>query len=256
LEDPNDSFTRDLIEKHNLIISDASKFQGDERDVMLVSLGVALDYTKQLAKEEAKPTRIINNELNLTDSLKSINVAMSRAKEQMILFHSISADQLKPGDFRIEIINFFNEKYVSIPEFKIPGNVSKTSRTRENVPQPFDSWFEYDIVDALMDKGYKFIKPQYEVKEKELWDNPRTGKQAYVSFKLDIVVFVNGKSVAIECDGDPFHSKIDDVAYDVERQEFLERVGWKIYRILYSTYRKQPNLEIDNLIQFISRNTD
>jgi superfamily I DNA and/or RNA helicase len=254
-EDLIEKFDKEKIEKHNLIIADAAKFQGDERDVMLVSMGVALDINKMNRNEESKPHRIINNEQNLTDSLKSINVALSRAKEQMILFHSIKIEDLKSGDFRIEIINFFKEEYVSIPEFILPHNISKPNRTRENVPKPFDSWFEYDIADVLIQNKYNFIKPQYEVKEKELWVNPRTGQNSYVYFKLDLVVFANGRSVAIECDGDPFHSSSDDVAYDVERQEFLERVGWKIYRILYSKYSNNQSEEIEKMVSFIKGNT-
>lgn len=108
----------------------------------------------------------------------------------------------------------------------------------------------------LIQKGFLFIKPQHEVKEKELFENPRSGETTYVHFKLDLVVFSNGKSVAIECDGDPFHSSSEDVAYDIERQEFLERVGWKIYRILYSLFKKDATLEMNKLAEFIQRHTN
>ncbi|HEY1869911.1 MAG TPA: AAA domain-containing protein, partial [Chitinophagaceae bacterium] len=145
-------FAKEKIENHNLIIADAAKFQGDERDVMIISLGAALDIQKLSQNEEAKPARIRNDGQNLTDQLKSINVALSRAKEQMILFYSLKADQLKTGDFRIDIINFFKEKYSSVPELILPPNVPPTNRTRENTPPPFDSWFEYDIADLLIRK--------------------------------------------------------------------------------------------------------
>jgi very-short-patch-repair endonuclease len=61
--------------------------------------------------------------------------------------------------------------------------------------------------------------------------------------------------MAIECDGDPFHSSSDDVAYDIKRQEFLERVGWKIYRILYSLFRKDAASEMNKLTEFIQQYT-
>lgn len=65
----------------------------------------------------------------------------------------------------------------------------------------------------------------------------------------------NGKMIAIECDGDPFHSLPEDVAYDVERQEFLERVGWKVYRVLYSAYKRNPSEEIEKMVNFIEKYT-
>jgi very-short-patch-repair endonuclease len=121
--------------------------------------------------------------------------------------------------------------------------------------EPFDSWFEYDITKSLIENGYSYIQPQYNVKEAELFYNHKLGKQVYINFKIDLVVHNNGKMIAIECDGDPFHSLPEDVAYDIERQEFLERVGWKVYRVLYSAFKRSPQEEIEKIINYIEKNT-
>jgi hypothetical protein len=254
VEELADLFDDKTIRRHNLVVADASKFQGDERDVMIISLGAGLDFEKVSKEEDAKPHRIVKGEVVLTDQLKNINVALSRAKEQMILFYSIKPEDLKQGDFRFEIINYFKEEQPPLKELLLPEDISRPNRTRQNVPPPFDSWFEYDIARELIHNGYTFIKPQYEVKESELWENPKTDKKGYVHFKLDLVVFASGQMVAIECDGDPFHSEHDDIAYDTERQEFLERVGWHIYRILYSAYLQRPGEEVEKLVEFVRRN--
>ncbi len=239
-----------IIEKYKLVIEDATKFQGDERDVMLVSLGVALDYEKLQNNENATPRAIINDMVEK----RKINVALSRAKEQMILFHSIQQEDLGDNDFRNDIIKFFYEEFKEIETLSIP-NID-VERNRYNVPKPFDSWFEIDVAQYLIERGFSKIQPQFKVKEKEEFHNPHTGQvQGYVNFKLDLVVHNNGKRVAIECDGDPYHTLPEDVAYDIERQEFLERVGWKVYRILYSAFKRNPTEEIDKMIAFIERNT-
>ena len=249
-EDLANEFGKAKIDKHKLIIEDSPKFQGDERDVMLVSLGVATDFEKLNKNENAKPRAIIQE--NGDDSRK-INVALSRAKEQMILFHSVKSEHISSKDFRNKIINFFYEEVKVIEELKL--EYSNEVRNLHNKPTPFDSWFEFDIASELIKKGFNFIEPQYKVKEDETYYNHKTNKQSYVNFKLDLVVHNNGKRVAIECDGDPFHSLPIDVAYDIERQEFLERVGWKVYRILYSAYKRNPSDEIDKMIAFINKNT-
>ena len=249
-EELANEFGKEKIDKHKLIIEDSPKFQGDERDVMLVSLGVALDFEKLNKNENAKPRAIIQE--NGDDSRK-INVALSRAKEQMILFHSVKSEHLSSKDFRNRILNFFYEEVKQIEELKLDYN--NETRNLHNIPIPFDSWFEYDIASELIGKGFSYIEPQYKVKEGETYHNPKTNKQSYVNFKLDLVVNNNGKRVAVECDGDPFHSLPVDVAYDVERQEFLERVGWKVYRILYSAYKRNPSNEIEKMINFITKNT-
>ena len=248
-EDLANEFGKAKIDKHKLIIEDSPKFQGDERDVMLVSLGVATDFEKLKRNENAKPRAIISDQ----DEFKKINVALSRAKEQMILFHSVKSEHLSSQDFRNKIINFFYEKVKVIEELKL--DYSNEVRNLHNTPNPFDSWFEYDIASELIKKGFNFIEPQYKVKEDETYYNHKTNKQSYVNFKLDLVVHNNSKRVAIECDGDPYHSLPIDVAYDIERQEFLERVGWKVYRILYSAYKRNPSHEVDKLVDFINRNT-
>jgi very-short-patch-repair endonuclease len=248
-EDLANEFGKEKIDKHKLIIEDSPKFQGDERDVMIVSLGVALDFQKLKENQNAKPRAIISDQ----DEFKKINVALSRAKEQMILFHSVEHNDLQTNDFRNKILSFFKDEAKPISQLQIDNN--NIERYRHNVPEPFDSWFECDIAKALIENGYSYIQPQYNVKEAELFYNHKLGKQVYINFKIDLVVHNNGKMIAIECDGDPFHSLPEDVAYDIERQEFLERVGWKVYRVLYSAYKRSPQEETQKIIDFIEKNT-
>lgn len=248
-EDLANEFGKEKIDKHKLIIEDSPKFQGDERDVMIVSLGVALDFQKLKDNQNAKPRAIISSQ----DEFKKINVALSRAKEQMILFHSVKSEHLQSNDFRNRILTFFNDEVKPIAPLNIDDY--NIERFRHNVPEPFDSWFEYDVAKALIKRGYSYIQPQYQVKEDELFYNHKLGKQVYINFKIDLVVHNNGKMIAIECDGDPFHSLPEDVAYDIERQEFLERVGWKVYRVLYSAFKRSPQDEIDKIINYIEKNT-
>lgn len=248
-EELSNEFGKEKIDKHKLIIEDSPKFQGDERDVMIVSLGVALDYQKLKENENAKPRAIISDQ----DEFKKINVALSRAKEQMILFHSVEFSDLQTNDFRNKILSFFKDEAKPISQLQIEDNYIE--RYRHNVPEPFDSWFECDIAKALVENGYSYIQPQYKVKEAELFYNHKIGKQVYINFKIDLVVHNNGKMIAIECDGNPFHTLPEDVAYDIERQEFLERVGWKVYRVLYSAFKRNPQDEIQKIIAFIEKNT-
>ena len=248
-EDLANEFGKEKIDKHKLIIEDSPKFQGDERDVMIVSLGVALDFQKLKENQNAKPRAIISDQ----DEFKKINVALSRAKEQMVLFHSVEHNDLQTNDFRNKILSFFKDEAKPISQLQI-DNIN-IQRYQHNVPEPFDSWFECDIAKALIENGYSYIHPQYIVKEAELFYNHKLGKQVYINFKIDLVVHNNGKMIAIECDGDPFHSLPEDVAYDIERQEFLERVGWKVKRVLYSAFKKRQQEEIKKIIDFIEKNT-
>ena len=109
----------------------------------------------------AKPRAIISSQ----DEFKKINVALSRAKEQMILFHSIKSEDLQSTDFRNKILSFFKDEIKPILPLQLQEQ--GVERFRHNVPEPFDSWFEYDIASELIGKGFSYIEPQYKVKEDE-----------------------------------------------------------------------------------------
>ncbi len=72
--------TEKEIEERRIECGDAYKFQGDERDVMLLSMVRALDPNN--LQDTVAP---ITNE----DAKRRFNVAASRARDQMFLFHSI-----------------------------------------------------------------------------------------------------------------------------------------------------------------------
>ncbi|HBK83052.1 MAG TPA: hypothetical protein DDZ41_05565, partial [Flavobacterium sp.] len=185
-EDLANEFGKQKIDKHKLIIEDSPKFQGDERDVMIVSLGVALDFHKLKENQNAKPRAIISDQ----DEFKKINVALSRAKEQMILFHSVEHNDLQTNDFRNKILSFFKDEAKPISQLQINNN--NIERYRHNVPEPFDSWFEFDVAKALIENGYSYIEPRYKVKEDETFFNPRTNQESWVKFYIDLVVHNNG----------------------------------------------------------------
>ncbi len=49
-------------------------------------------------------------------------------------------------------------------------------------------------------------------------------------FYLDFALFCRDRNINIECDGDEFHSKIEDVKRDKKRNNLLESLGWAVLR--------------------------
>ena len=136
--------------------------------------------------------------------MKRYNVAVSRAKISygyFIPFFPDPATQLRHEDIRSHLFAWI--KSCSAPE----GNI-------EQIRELADSEFEVQVAQALIAKGYK-IEQQHQVG----------------NFRIDIVVYGENASVAVECDGDQYHSKDDDIRHDMERQAILERNGWQFIRI-------------------------
>lgn len=194
----------------DLRCGDSADFQGSERNVMFLSMVAAPDSGTRLAA------------LTRDIYVQRYNVAASRAKDQMWLFHSIAlSDVGNPEDMRFRLLDYC---YGVINR----RNTGQDGVLTEAVPNdrlvdPFDSLFEQRVFNRLVDPGYS-VTPQF----------PSEG------YRLDLVVVGAKTRLAIECDGDTWHGP-DAYERDLARQRDLERCGWTIFRIRESAfYVDQP----------------
>jgi len=213
------------MEKRNLICGDAYDFQGDERDIIFLSLVAATnERIGPLVKETDK---------------RRFNVASSRARDQIWLFHSVTLNDLNPNDYRYKLLSYFQNPlalHLSLENFNIEElrKIAKTDfRDKVSPPEPFDSWFEVDVFLKVVDHGYRAI-PQFRIAEK----------------RIDIVIEGVNKRLAIECDGDAWHGP-EQYENDQWRQRMLERAGWKFWRIRGSTFYRDPEHTLDPLWQIL-----
>ena len=63
----------------------------------------------------------------------------------------------------------------------------------------------------------------------------------------------SGKTVAIECDGERWHSGDVKIREDMERQTILERLGWRFIRIRGSEYYRAPQQTIERVIRELAQ---
>lgn len=218
--------------KIRLLCGDPYSFQGDERDIIFLSMVAAVDGDSR------------NAALTQKKFLQRFNVAASRARDQMWLFHSIRDGDLHPSCVRRRLVQFMS----SNPELQAPTvdlaairhEATHTKRERRergkrgNQPMPFDSWFEVDVFLAMIDRGYRVL-PQYRVAEKS----------------IDLVVEDARKRIAIECDGDEWHGP-EQYEADEIRQTMLERCGWQFARVRGSIFYANRTRAIEKLIEEIT----
>jgi very-short-patch-repair endonuclease len=197
-------------ERRKLRIGTPPDFQGDERDVVFLSLVTAPDHKR------AAQTRM--------DAQRSYNVAASRARDQLWLFHSVAADQLKPGDLRSQLLTYMASKPVAAAA-DMPADVTENERHLS-----FDSLFEQRVFLHIRQRGYH-VTPQVEV-------NGR---------RIDLVVTGAQGKLAVECDGDAWHSSPEQVASDFARELELRRCGWQFWRIRESRYYLDPEESLADL---------
>lgn len=197
------------IEKHNILCGDSSHFQGDERDVIFLSM---VDSNKNSSIPLIKKTEGTDN-LNK----KKYNVAASRAKDQMWIIHSLDfRNDLKDGDIRKELLEF--------------GENQRAFMQNDEIKAKSDSVFEEEVAKYLSARDYN-IKQQWEVG----------------AYRIDMVVCCKNEKTAIECDGERWHSSEEQIKNDIERQEVLERCGWNFIRIRGSKYFRNPELTMQEV---------
>lgn len=200
----HDKVPMEEIRKRQIRVGVPPDFQGDERDVIFLSM-------------------VISKHQNFTSLTKAsykrrFNVAMSRAKEQVFLCHSIDKQLLKGYDFRYQLIQFFEQKQKTSRK---PPLINLDLNNRHlKPPLPFDSWFEVDIYQEIISKGYTVI-PKFQI-------GP---------YHIDLVVEgkKSNKRIAVECVGDILYSE-EQLKEHIQHQLILERAGWEFFRIRYAHY--------------------
>ena len=214
------------IEKRRIICGNPYSFQGDERDIIYLSMVAA-------------PNQRIGTFVGDKDK-RRFNVAASRAREQMWLFHSPTLSDLSQHCLRKRLLGFFINPTVSssLPINKdidtLRRKALRSNRQIEKPPEPFESWFELDVALMIAARKYRVI-PQYPVLENK---------------RIDLVIEGTQARLAVECDGDYWHGP-DQYEADMERQRVLERCGWQFFRVRGSAFYLNPEAALEQLWEFL-----
>ncbi|HKI01091.1 MAG TPA: AAA domain-containing protein [Thermoanaerobaculia bacterium] len=192
----------DILAKHRILCGNAAQFQGDERDVIFLSLVDGPPENGQHSNRDAGPKDIYK---------KRYNVAVSRARNQLWVIHSLDPEShLKVGDLRRRLIEHARD-----PQALLRLMGEQANRT--------DSVFEKLVLQRLVSTGYR-VRPQWPVG----------------AYRIDLVVEGQTRKLAVECDGERWHTP-EQLNRDLERQAILERLGWTFVRIRGSVFFRDPD---------------
>ncbi len=216
-----------------IFVRNIENVQGDERDVIIFSVGYAKDNEGKF--------RLQFGTLNQDGGENRLNVAVTRASEKIIVVASIDPidlrgveDSKNPGPKRLKDFLMYAQA-VSNSDGKqveqILESLSSAMNKTQHQIKYFDSEFEELVHDRLESLGYT-VETQV----------------GYSNYRIDLaIVHPNDPSryiLGIECDGAMFHSAKSVRERDVIRQQFLERRGWVIDRIWSRNWWRNPEKEI------------
>lgn len=196
----------EAMERHRIMCGDAATFQGQERDIILLSM---VACPRQSVSQTSRRYQ------------QRFNVAMSRARDRLILVRSVAASHLKAGDLKLKVIEHVRN----------PMGEANVLRPKD-VLDLCQSEFEVDFAKAMMALGYR-LQAQVPV----------------AGYSLDFVIEGDeNRRLAIELDGDKYHGP-ERWAQDIQRQKALERLGWKFWRCWGSHWISDSDGCLRDLIQ-------
>ncbi|MDW8852580.1 DUF3320 domain-containing protein [Flavobacterium sp. MMLR14_040] len=205
-----------------LFIKNLENVQGDERDVIFISIGYG--------RTEDGKVPMSFGPLNNEGGERRLNVLITRAKSRCEVFTNITASDMNPGP---------NAKFGirALKSFLYYAQHGKFESDKEEIitkPRPF----EEIIAQSLRDNGYI-------VRE----------KVGSAGFYIDLAIVDNDNPgryiLGICCDGKSYETAKSARDRDRLRTVVLESMGWKLFNVWSTDWFRNPNGELRLLIETI-----
>lgn len=197
-------FAEDRVEP--TIVKNLENVQGDERDVILFSIAFWKDAS-------GKSPPMTFGALNRDGGERRLNVAVTRARQELIVFSGFTADQIDAS----------RSKYVAVHHLKTfldyaeRGAIALPAEDRGSVGG-FDSPFEEAVASQLERRGWMVV--------------PQVGISG---FRIDLGVrhpdLAGAYLAGVECDGATYHGSATARDRDKVREQVLRGLGWNILRV-------------------------
>lgn len=204
-------------------IKNLETVQGDERDTIIFSVAYGIDGQGRLLHNFGP--------LNRAGGERRLNVAVTRAKCNIQLVSSMHCTDIDLKHTSAQGAKLLRE-YLDFAE---NGSVALEHTVSVSPFEQFDSDFELEVCEFLRSKGFSV--------------DTQVGCSG---FRIDLGLKRPDSSdyvLAIECDGATYHSSRNARDRDRLRQEILERMGWKFYRIWSTDWFRNRAVEQSRLLE-------
>jgi len=197
-------------------VKNLESVQGDERDVMIFSVGYGPDTARKISLNFGP--------INKTGGYRRLNVAITRAREKIYLVASFQPETIDLTRTSNPGVRYLI-KYMKYAKGLVEPEVTVTETLALESP------FEEAVYNKLTARG---------------WDiATQVGCSGY---RIDLAIKHPQKKglfvLGIECDGSSYHSPITARDRDRLRQGVLENLGWEIHRIWSTDWMLDSDREV------------
>jgi superfamily I DNA and/or RNA helicase/very-short-patch-repair endonuclease len=223
-------------EDDGFFVKNIENVQGDERDIIIFSVGYAKD-------EKGK---VSNNFgwLSQQGGENRLNVAITRARKKIIVVTSINANELKTDKLKNDGAYFF-KKYLEYAFAVSENDSNQVQLVLNELSKKVTKQNQEELNPLVLDVDR--VLRQFDYKTEV---NIGIG-----GYKIDIAVLdkENNYILAIECDGKINEQNLEARDRDYHRIKYLESRGWDVYRIWSSNWWHDKQEEIEKINKIISK---
>jgi len=219
----------DYNKEEEMFVKNLENVQGDERDVIIFSVGYGKDELGKMSMNFGP--------INRQGGERRLNVAVTRARRAVKLVASI-----EPEDIDLSKTQSRGARLLrTYMEVARDGTTALYKHETVDTEAEFDSPFEESVYHALSDRGVQLHK------------------QVGVSnYRIDLAAVDPDRPgrflLGIECDGRTYHSAPTARDRDRLRQQLLEdKFGWRIHRIWSTDWINDRSSEIDKVLDAIDK---
>jgi very-short-patch-repair endonuclease len=212
-----------------LFVKNLENVQGDERDVIILSMGYGYNEAGKFLKNFGPLTK--------SGGERRLNVAVTRAREEVVLVASVKAADLDLSGSTSLGANLL-KGYLAYAE----RGVDAMAREVESITGEAESNFEEEVAAGLISRG---LHPVLQV--------------GCGGFRIDMALKHPERPgefcLGIECDGATYHSSKTARDRDRIRQNVLENLGWNIIRLWSTDWIRDPERQINRVLAAYARAT-
>lgn len=201
--------------QESVFVKNLENVQGDEREVIMFSVGYGPDAAGKVGMNFGP--------MNRDGGQRRLNVAITRARTEVLVFSSLRADQIDLSKTRAIGVRDLR----AFLDYAERGPKALAEATAIGPDADFGSPFEQEVCDRLRKLGWEVI--------------PQVGCSGY---RIDLGIVdpdARGRFLmGVECDGASYHSAATARDRDKLRESVLEGLGWKLHRIWSTDWWHDP----------------
>ena len=215
------------VDGEPVFVKNLENVQGDERDVILFSICYGPDEVGRVSMNFGP--------LNRDGGERRLNVAITRAKQEMLVFSSLRGEQIDLTRTRARGVR--DLKYFL--DYAERGPKALAAATTASADADPDSEFEQMVADRIRAAGYEV--------------HHQVGCSGY---RIDLGV-IDPKCpgrylLGVECDGATYHRAATARDRDKLRQLILEGLGWELYRVWSTDWWHDAGAETGKLLSHLN----